>query len=65
MADLTSAQVDMEEADRIGVELLSAGLVTVHLGKPADAMSLQTTMKRRAGELRYRCLERIEAVVSK
>src|SRR5258708_6886570 len=31
-------QIDMEEADRIAVELLPPGLVAFHLGQPVDAM---------------------------
>ena len=39
-------QIDVEEADRIGVELLPARLVPLDLRQAADAMALQTTMKR-------------------
>ena len=38
-------QVDVEEADRICVELLPARLVALDFGQPADAMALQTPMK--------------------
>ena len=38
--------VDMEIADRIGLELLLRRRVTLDLGQPADAMALQTTVKR-------------------
>lgn len=38
-------QVDVEEADRIGVELLPLGLVAFHVRQTADAMTLQTAMK--------------------
>jgi len=38
-------QVDMEEADRIGVELLSPGLVSLDLRQPADAMPFQATVQ--------------------
>jgi hypothetical protein len=59
------SQVDVEEADRIGVELLPASLVPLNLGQAADAMAFQTTMKRRACELRDRGLKSIEAVVER
>jgi len=38
-------QVDVEEANRIGVELLPARLIAFHLGQTADAMTFQTPMK--------------------
>ena len=38
-------QVDVEEADRIGVELLPPGLVAFHVRQTADAMTFQTPMK--------------------
>ena len=49
-------QIDMEEADRIGVELLSPGLVSLDLRQPADAMPFQATLQRRASQLRNRSL---------
>ena len=58
-------QVDVEEADRIRVELLPARLVTLDLGQAADAVTLQAPVKRRAGELRDRGLKSIEAVVER
>jgi hypothetical protein len=58
-------QVDMEEADRIGVELLPPGLVAFDLRQTADAVTLQTPMKGRASELWDRSLQRIEAVVQR
>ncbi len=39
------SQVDMEEADRIGVELLPLGLVAFDIRQPTDAVTLQTPMK--------------------
>ena len=49
-------QVDVEEADRIAVELLPPGLVAFHLGQTADAMAFETTVQRRSGQLRNRGL---------
>jgi hypothetical protein len=39
------SDVDMEVADRIGLELLLSGLVARHLGQAADAMPLQAAMQ--------------------
>ena len=58
-------QVDVEEADRIGVELLPPGLVTLDIGQTADAVTFQTPMQGRASELRDRGLERIKTVVER
>lgn len=59
-------QIEMEEADRIAVELLPfVGPVALHLGQTADAMAFQTTMQGGAGQLRDRCLESIQAVVER
>ena len=38
--------VDMEEADRVALELLLVGLVALDSGKPRDAMPLQAAMQR-------------------
>ena len=40
-------QVDVEESDRIGVKLLSRGLVAFAIRQPADAMALQTATQAR------------------
>jgi hypothetical protein len=58
-------QVDVEEADRIGVELLGARLVPLDLRQAADAMAFQATMKRRASELRDGGLQGVQAVVER
>ena len=58
-------QVDVEEADRIDVELLPPGLVALDFRQTADAMTLQASVKRGAGELRNRRLESVEAVVQR
>src|SRR5258708_25237446 len=58
-------QIDMEEADRIAVELLPPGLVAFHLGRPADAMAFQPTVMRRSGQARDRGLQGVEAVVQR
>ena len=46
--------VDMEVADRIGLELLLGGLVAFDLRQAADAVALQAAMQRRARQMRDR-----------
>ena len=53
-------QVDVKEADRLGIEFLPFGRIACDIRQAADAVTLQTTMKGRAGELRDRSLHRIE-----
>lgn len=55
----------MEEADRIGIELFSFGLVAVDVRKSADAVKFQTPMKGGTGQLGNGGPERIEAVVQR
>ena len=55
--------VDVEEADRIGLELLLCGLVALRLRQPADPMPLQATMQRRARQMRDGRLKRVQAIV--
>ena len=38
--------VDVEEADRVGLELLLHRLVALNVGQPTDAVSLQATVQR-------------------
>ena len=59
------SQIDVEEADWIGVELLLVKLVTFDLRQAADAMALQTTMKRRTSKRRDRGLQGVQAVVQR
>ena len=53
-------QIDMEEADRIDVELLLPGLVSLDLRQPADAMPFQTTVQRGASQLWNRGLQGVQ-----
>ncbi len=55
----------MEEADRIGVELLPLGLVAFDVRQPTDAVTLKAPVKGRAGELTDRSLESVQAVVQR
>jgi hypothetical protein len=55
----------VEETDRIAVELLSSGLVALHLRQPVDAMTFEATMQRGAGQLRNCGLQGVETVVER
>ena len=57
--------VDVEKADRIGLELLLRGLVAFDLRQPADPVSLQTAMQRRTRQMRDRRLQGVEAIVKR
>ena len=57
--------VDLEVADRVALELGALGLVTLSFGKAADAMTLEAAVKARAGQVRKRGLESVEAVVQR
>lgn len=46
--------VDMDVADRIALERLFHRRVAFLFGQRADAMTLQATMKQRAGQMRDR-----------
>lgn len=58
-------QIDMEVADRIVLELLLSSLAAFDFRQPADAMPFQTAMQRRAGQMRNRSLQRIEAIIER
>ena len=55
----------MKKNDRISVELLPFGLVAFQVRQATDAMTFQTPMKGRTGELRDRSLECVKAVVQR
>ena len=57
------SQIDVKVAERIGLEARAFGLVAVDFRQPADAVALEAAMKRRAGQVWDRGLERVEAVV--
>lgn len=48
--------VDMEVADGLWLELALGRFVALDVGRPADAVALQTAMQRRAREVRDRRL---------
>lgn len=57
--------VDVEVADRIGLELLAPRAVALHVWQTRDLVPLQTTVQRRAGQLRDRGLQGVEAIVER
>src|ERR1039457_2715627 len=57
--------IDMKVADGVLPKLLPGWLVAFHIGQPADAVPLKTPVQRRAGQLRNRGLERVEAIVQR
>ena len=59
------SQIDVEVAERVGLEARPLGLVTVDLRQSADTVALQAAMQGRAGQVREGGLERVEAVVER
>ena len=57
--------VDMEIADRIGLEFAFGGGFAFDLGQPGDPVALQTPVKRRAGQMRDGGLQSVQAVVER
>ncbi len=57
--------INVEVADRVRLELLAPGPVAIDVGKPGDVVPLQAAMQRRAGQLRDRGLQRVEAIVER
>lgn len=57
--------VDVEVADRVGLEFALRFLVASHLGQPADPVPLQAAMQGRAGQMRDRRLQGIETVIQR
>jgi hypothetical protein len=58
-------QIDVEEADRIDVELLLPGLVSLDLRQSADAMPFQATVQRGASQLWNRGLQGVQTVIQR
>ncbi len=58
-------QIDVEVAERVGLEARPLGLVAIDLRQSADPVALQATMQRRARQVRDRRLKRVEAVVQR
>lgn len=57
--------VDMEEADRIGFELLPGRLVALDIWQARDAVALKAAMQGRSRQMRDRRLQAIETVVER
>jgi len=58
-------EVDVEEADRVALELGPPRLVALCVGQPRDAVALQAPVQAGAGQVRDRGLERVKAVVQR
>jgi len=57
--------VEMEIADRVGLEWFLRGFVALDLRQPAYVVALKEAMKGRPGEMRYRRLQRIKAIIER
>ena len=57
--------VDMEIADRIGLELPLGRGLAFDLGQPRDSVALQAAVQRRARQMRDGRLKRVQAVVQR
>jgi hypothetical protein len=58
-------EVDMEIADRIGLELVFRRSFAFDLRQSRDSMALEAAMQRRARQMRDRRLQCVEAVVER
>jgi hypothetical protein len=56
LGGLNLGDVDMEEADRVGLEPLLQLLVALDLRQSTDAVTLKASMQRRARQMRHRRL---------
>jgi Trypsin-like peptidase domain len=57
--------VDVEEADRIGLELLLRRLAPLDIRQLADAVALQTAVQRGSCQMRDGRLQRVEAIIER
>ena len=64
-AGLHLCDIDVKEADRVALELLPLGLVTLDIRQPRDAMALKAAVQCRACQVRNRRLQGIEAVIKR
>ena len=65
MRRLDLGDVDVEEADRVGLERFLGRLVAFDFRQPADAVALIAAMQRRTRQVRNRGLQGIEAIVER
>ena len=57
--------VDVEVADRVGLELALYALPVLDVWEPRDAMSLQAAVQGRASQVRDRRLKGIQAIIER
>jgi hypothetical protein len=57
--------VDVEEADRVGLEFFLGCFFAFDFEQPGDAVALQTAVERRAGQMRDCGLQSVETVVER
>lgn len=57
--------VQIEEPNRVPLEPLTDGLVFVHIRQAKDAVPLEKSMTRRACEMSYHRLQRVETVIQR
>ena len=57
--------VEVEEANRIGLELALGGSLALDLRQPRDSMTLQATVKGRARQMRNGRLQSVEIIVER
>ena len=62
---LNLGNINVEVAERVGLELRLGGLVALDLGEARDVVALQTAVQRRAGQVRDRRLQGIETIVQR
>ena len=65
LGGLHLGDVDVEVADRIGLELLANQLVAFDLRQTADPMALQAAIQRGPRQVRNGRLQRVEAVIQR
>ena len=63
LSSLHFGDIDMEEVDRLDLELLFGDFLTPDIGQASDAMALQTAMQRRPRQVRNVRLQCIEAII--
>src|SRR3954451_9314650 len=65
LSGMDLGDINMEVAERIGLELALARLLALDVRQPGHAMALQAAMQRGAGQVGDRGLQGIEAVIER
>jgi hypothetical protein len=65
LGSLHLRDVDVEVADRVGLELALGCFVASDFGQPADTMALEAAVERRPGQMSNCRPERVEAVIQR